>query len=204
MRTTLALTVPALVLACASADCGAQGSGKPSTVSAPAQLTSLAKALSGNWALRVRFEASPVTGNKAIEGAGEESWSAGPGGIDLIEQEHIPSPSGDTFLMGVIWFDKSKNHFAGMECNSDLPSTCDLKGALSDITITWDGKKFQIDELETHDGKRTIWHEYWSNITADSFDQTGDVTQPDGSVVRFMTVHGTRAKSLKTIGADRP
>jgi hypothetical protein len=202
MMTTRSRAISALALVFASASGAAQGNAAPR--GAPAQLTTLAKALSGNWTLHVRFEASPLTGNKVIEGAGEESWSSGPGGINLIEQEHIPSPSGDSFLMGVLWFDKSKNQFAGMECNSDMPSTCDLKGALNDITIQWDGKKFQIDELETHNGQRTIWHEYWSNITADSFDQTGDMTQPDGLVVRLMTVHGTRAKSLKTIGAVRP
>ena len=33
----------------------------------------------------------------------------------------------------------------------------DPKGALNDIALTWDGKRFQIDEIETHDGKRTVW-----------------------------------------------
>ena len=85
--------------------------------------------------------------------------------------------------------------------NSDLPVTCDLKGGLQDITISWDGRKFQIDELETHEGRHTVWHEYWTDITPDSFTQTGDVTEPDGTTRRFMTVHGTRVKDLKTIGA---
>ena len=73
---------------------------------------------------------------------------------------------------------------------------------LTDISISWDGKKFQIDEQETHDGRHTVWHEYWTDITPDSFTQTGDVTQPDGTTTRLMTVHGRRAKELKTIGAE--
>lgn len=167
---------------------------------APNPLEALTRALAGKWQLDVRFEAAPSTGGKVITGAGEESWSAGPGGITLLEQEHIPSPSGDTFLMGVIWWDSAKGLLGGLECNSYLPMTCDLKGALNDVTLSWDGKKFQIDELETHEGRRTVWHEYWNNITSDSFDQTGDVTQPDGTTSRFMTVHGKRVKTLKTIG----
>jgi hypothetical protein len=50
----------------------------------------------------VRVEPASASGHAAIEGAGEESWSLGPGGIGLIEQEPIPSPSGDSFLLGVI------------------------------------------------------------------------------------------------------
>ena len=170
--------------------------------STPSPLKALTAALVGKWQLDVRFEAAPSTGNKVVAGPGEESWSAGPGGITLIEQEHIPSPSGSTFLMGVIWWDRSKNRLGGVECNSDLPMTCDLKGGLNDVTVTWDGKKFEIDELETHNGRHTVWHEYWTDITPDSFTQTGDVTQPDGTTVRFMTVHGKRVKELKTIGPE--
>lgn len=182
--------------------CRGQSAAKAAT-SAPEPLQTLTRALAGKWQLDVRFEATPLTGNKLITGGGEESWSAGSGGITVIEQEHLlASPSGDTFLMGVIWWDKTRDHLGGVECNSSLPKTCDLKGGLNDVTISWDGKRFQIDELETHDGRHTVWHEYWTDITPDSFTQTGDVTQPDGTTMRFMTVHGRRVKELKTIGAE--
>ena len=177
---------------------GRAQAGTPPPAPPPA-LATLAKALAGNWHLDVRFEPVAMMGNKAIHGSGEESWTPGPGGINLIEQEHIPSPYGDAFLMGVIWWDGTKKHLAGMECNSYLPFTCDLKGGLTDITMTWDGRKFEIDELETHDGKRTVWHEYWTEITPTSFVQSGDVTQPDGSTVRFMNIRGTRVKKLETL-----
>jgi hypothetical protein len=79
-----------------------------------------------------------------------------------------------------------------MECNNQLPSTCDLQGALTDITIKWDEKSFEIEEIENENGKKTTWHEVWSNITPTSFVQTGDVTQPDGSTTRFMTIQGNK------------
>ncbi len=198
---SLVVTTAMLAFAWAPLPCRGQSAANQAT-SAPNPLQELTRALAGKWQLDVRFEAGPSTGNKVIEGPGEESWSAGPGGITLIEQEHIPSPSGDTFLMGVIWWDSARNHLGGMECNSYLPVTCDLKGGLNDITISWDGRKFQIDELETHNGLHTVWHEYWTDITPESFTQTGDVTQPDGTTRRFMTVHGRRVKELKTIGAE--
>ena len=34
------------------------------------------------------------------------------------------------------------------------------------------------------------------------FTQTGDITQPDGTTMRFMTVHGRRVQDLKTIGTE--
>jgi hypothetical protein len=170
-------------------------------VPALATLQSLIQALSGNWQLKVHLAPMGPT-SKAIDGAGEESWTSGPGNITLIEQEHVPMPDGYSYLMGVIWWDSKANHFGGMECNSQLPFTCDLKGALNDITISWDGRKFQIDEIETHGDKHYVWHESWSNITPNSFEQNGDVTLPDGSNQRFMTVHATRVEKLQSLGAN--
>jgi len=161
--------------------------------SAPTKLRSLVKALSGKWLLKVRYE--PAEGMPSgLTGNGEESWHGGPGGFTFIEEELIPTPAGPGYLLGIIWWDSRSKSLQGMECNNQLPFTCDLKGALSDITIKWDEMSFAIDEIETHNGKKTIWHEVWSNITPTSFTQTGDVTQPDGSTNRFMTIRGTRAK----------
>ena len=161
--------------------------------SPPPKLQSLIKALSGNWLLSVKFE--PTSGMpNGVTGTGEESWQQGPGGFTIIEEEHIPTPFGQTYLLAVIWWDNNSKTFQGMECNNHLPFTCDLKGALTDITITWDEKTLRMDELETHNGKKTIWHEAWSNITPTSFTQTGDVTQPDGSTTHFMTIQGSKAK----------
>ena len=159
--------------------------------SASTKLQSLADALSGKWRLSVRFEPTAQMPS-GVTGIGEETWHAGPGGYTLIEEEQIPMPGGEGYLLGIIWWDSRAKRFQGMECNNQLPFTCDLKGALSDITITWDGKTFGIEELETHNGKKTIWREVWSNITPTSFVQTGDVTQPDGSTTRFMTIRGTK------------
>jgi hypothetical protein len=201
MRTSSLFVATALATLVARVPCSGQSTPER-PASEPTALRELTRALAGKWQLDVRFEAVPATGNKVISGAGEESWSAGPGDITLLEQEHIPSPFGETFLLGVIWWDRARHRLGGMECNSDLPMTCDLTGALKDITISWDGKKFQIDELETHNGRHTVWHEYWTDITADSFTQTGDFTEADGTTTRYMTVHGSRVKTLGTIGGE--
>jgi hypothetical protein len=167
----------------------AQQVPSPPVTSAPFE--NLIQALSGRWHLNVRFE--PTASNpKPIDGEGEETWRAGPGNYTFIEEEKIPMPKDPAYLLGILWMDTRTQSMHGMECNSMLPYTCDLKGALNDITITWDGKKLQIDEIETHDGKKTVWREAWTEIRPTSFLQTGDVTQSDGSTSRFMTVEGTR------------
>jgi hypothetical protein len=123
---------------------------------------------------------------------GEQTWRSGPGGFTLLEEEHDPTPAGDLFLLGIIWWDSKTNTLHGMECNNQLPCTCDLKGGLNDVTMSWDGKQFIINEWETHNGKKTLWHEVWSEITPTSFTQTGDIEEPGGATKRFFTMKATR------------
>ena len=170
---------------------GATSASKESPMQPPAQLQSLIQALSGKWSVNVKFEPNPAM-PKGFEGTGEEAWSRGPGGFTALEQEHIPTPGGDVFLLGIIWWDGKTKSLQGMECNNQLPYTCDLKGALNDITMSWDGKQFRIDEWETHGGKKTLWHEVWSDLTATSFTQTGDVEEPGGATNRLFTMQAKR------------
>jgi len=168
-----------------------QGSKSGANQSSP-EIQSLIKVLSGKWSVSVKFEPNSAMPNGA-DGTGEEIWRAGPGGFTFLDEEHLPTPEGEVFLLGIIWWDAKTKSFHGMECNNQLPYTCDLKGALNDITMKWDGKEFTIDELETSpDGKKTIWHEVWSDITPTSFTQTGDMGVPGGRFNRFLTIHGTR------------
>jgi hypothetical protein len=171
----------------------ADQSQSPSQTSAqpPAELQSLMKALSGKWAVSVKFGPSKEM-PKGFAGTGEEAWRSGPGGYTLLDEEHFPTAFGEVYLLGIIWWDSQTKSFHGMECNNQLPYGCDLKGGLNDITMSWDGKQFIIDEWETHGGKKTLWHEVWSGITPTSFTQTGDVQVPGGATTRFFTMRATR------------
>jgi hypothetical protein len=169
----------------------AQGSKGGAPQPSP-EIQSLTKALSGKWTISVTFEPNAAKPN-GVDGTGEETWRAGPGGFTFLEEEHVPTPEGEVFLLGIIWWDGKTKSFRGMECNNQLPYICDLKGALNDITMNWNGKEFTIDEWETSpDGKKTMWHEVWSDITPTSFTQTGDIGDPGGPFKRFLTIHGTR------------
>jgi hypothetical protein len=165
---------------------------EPST-QASNELRNLTNSLSGKWSLSVKFEPNPEM-PAGFAGIGEETWSAGPGGYTLLEDEHIPTPAGDVYLLGLIWKDGPAQSLRGMECNNQLPFTCDLKGALNDITLSWDGKQLVLSEWETHAGKKTLWHEVWSEITPTSFVQTGEIQVPGGATTRFFTMKARKVK----------
>lgn len=172
------------------------GSSSSSAVGAPqtSDLASLIKVLSGRWSLKAKFEPGQEM-PKGLTTTGEETWHAAIGGLTLLEEERISTPEGDLSLLGIIWWDARAKSLNGMECNNQLPYTCDLKGALNDITMTWDGKQFTINESETHDNKKTLWHEVWSDITPTSYTQTGDVEVPGGPTTRVFTIHATRVQA---------
>jgi hypothetical protein len=166
-----------------------------STPQPSAEIQSLTKALSGEWSLSVKFEPSSSAPNSLVN-TGKETWRPGPGGFTLLEEEQLRMPEGDLFLLGIIWWNTATKSFRGMECQNRLPYTCDVKGAQNDITMSWDGKQFIIDEMETSKGgKKSIWHEVWSDITPNSFTQTGEYGDPGGPRKRLFTIHATRVAS---------
>ena len=166
-----------------------------SLTSAPqpsSEIKALANALQGEWSLSVKFEPSASAPN-GLANSGEETWRTGPGGFTLLEEEHLRMPEGDLSLLGIVWWNTANKSFRGMECQNLLPYTCDVKGAQNDITMNWDGRQFVIDEVETStSGKKSIWHEVWSDITPKSFVQTGEYGDPGGARKRLFTIHATR------------
>ena len=158
------------------------------------EIERLTKALTGEWSLSVKFEPSASAPN-GLANTGEETWRPGPGGFTLLEEEHLRMPEGDLFLLGILWWNTSNKSFHGMECQNLLPYTCDVKGAQNDITMNWDGKQFVIDEMETsNSGKKSVWHEVWSDITPTSFVQTGEYGDPGGPRKQLFTIHATRVR----------
>jgi hypothetical protein len=179
-------------------------SAKSGASQASHEIQSLIKALSGEWSLSVKWEPDASNPNGLVN-AGEESWKAGPGGYTLLEEEHLRMPKGDVFLLGVVWWNSTTKNLHGMECQNLLPYTCDVKGALNDITMSWDGKQFVIDEIETSNvGKKSIWHEVWSDITPNSFIQSGEYGEPGGPRKRLFTIQATKATAGSKIGAKPP
>lgn len=150
------------------------------------EMQSLITALSGRWSLAVQAAGS------ATPTKGEETWRPGPGGLTFIEEETLHIPGHDILLLGVLWWDGNTKSLHGMECNNGLSYVCDVKGALTDITLQWDGTQLVLIEQENHNGKKSVWRETFSDITKNSFTQTGDSTDANGHTTRLLTIHATR------------
>ena len=97
----------------------------------------------------------------------------------MLEEEHLRMPEAEVFLLGIVWWNTATKSYQGMECQNLLPYTCDVKGAQNDITMNWDGKQFVIDEIErSSSGKKSIWHEVWSDITPPHLFRLGNMETP--------------------------
>jgi len=185
----------AVLTVCAMLVGGAIAQSLTSAPQPSPEIRSLTKALTGEWSLNVKFEPNASAPN-GLANTGEETWRPGPGGFTLLEEEHLRMPEGDLFLLGVLWWNTATKSLHGMECQNLLPYTCDVKGAQNDITMNWDGKEFVIDEMETSkSGKKSVWREVWSDITPNSFTQTGEYGDPGGPRKRLFTIHATKVAS---------
>jgi len=172
----------------------ARGQSPANAPQTPAEMQSLARALGGKWSTTYEFEAggmSPTAGT----GTGEEVWRTSPGGYVLMEEEQIRAPFGEEFLIAFHWWDKSTNSLRGMLCNNSGPAACDLNSYYNS-SLKWDGEQLTIDMQFPQNGKKMVWHEVWSGITATSFTQTGDMGEVGGPLKRAVTIHGTKGAEV--------
>jgi hypothetical protein len=154
------------------------------------ELQSLTQALAGKWATTYDFPPGVMspTGGK---GAGEEVWRSGPGGYVLMEEEHASTPDGEMFLVAIHWWDRSTNSLRGMLCNNAGPAACNVDSYFNS-TLKWDGKQLVIEMQFPQGEKKMVWHEVWSDLTATSFTQTGDMGEVGAPLKRAVTIHGTK------------
>jgi hypothetical protein len=71
-------------------------------------------------------------------------------------------------LIALHWWDKTTKSLCGMLCNNSGPAACDFN-TYSNSSLNWNGKELTIDIGFAQDGKKMIWHEVWSGITATAF-----------------------------------
>jgi len=169
-------------------------SSPPNAPQPAPEIQSLEKGFVGKWSTTYDFEPggmSPTGGT----GTGEEVWRTSPGGYVLMEEEQIRAPFGEEFLIAFQWWDKTTNSLRGMLCNNSGSATCDLNSYFNS-SLKWDGEQLAIDMQFSQNGKKMVWHEVWSGITATSFTQTGDMGEVGGPLKRAVTIHGTKVAEM--------
>jgi hypothetical protein len=195
MRFISAVTIGALMTAAPSLS-GAQLTTSTADVRAQqptAEMQSLIKAFSGHWSLKLKFEPSKETPQE-LEGTGDETWHAGPEGLTLTDEEVFTAGPRTIVIVGILWRELKTKEFRAMDCDNQNPHTCDLKGALDDVVVHWTGSELTIDEKElSAQGKMMTSRIVWSDITANSFTETGFLGPPGGPFQKAMTIHATRA-----------
>ena len=172
---------------------GAQAPSSGGGATAPTStMDSLIGALSGRWSLKLRFEPSKET-PQGLEGAGEETWHAGPQGVTFTDEEVFTVGGQTVIVVGLLWRDNKTREFHAMDCSNQNASMCDLKGAVADVVVHWSGSELTIDEKELSQGTMMTSRVTWSDITANSFTETGYLAPPGGPFQKVMTIHATRA-----------
>jgi len=156
---------------------------------APA-MVSLTKALAGTWTTTYDTFIPDVPTADSTARA-EVVWEAGPGGYTLLEKEHVSMASSEQFLLMIVWWDDSTHRLRAMRCDNSGAEACDVTSH-ANSTVSWDGKALVLD-FGFHEGSRRMrWHGVWSDITATSFTETGDVGEAKGSLKRVLRGHAAR------------
>jgi hypothetical protein len=168
----------------------ADGGGAPQPTG---DMQTLIRAFSGHWSLKLKLEPSKET-PAGLEGAGEETWRPGPGGLTVTDEEVFTAGPQTVVIVGILWQDLTTKDFHAMDCSNQNPHTCDLKGAVNDVIVHWTGSELTIDEKEvSSQGKVMTSRAVWSDITANSFRETGYLSSPGSPFQKVMTILATRA-----------
>ena len=192
MRWMSAVTI-AVAITTFPARVGAQASSSGGDATALTRtMDSLIGALSGRWSLKLAFEPSKET-PQGLEGSGEETWHAGPQGVTFTDEEVFTVGGQTVIVVGLLWRDNKTREFHAMDCSNQNASTCDLKGAVADVVVHWTGSELTIDEKEISQGKVMTSRVTWSDITAETFTETGYLAPPGGPFQKVMTIHATRS-----------
>ena len=167
--------------------------GDASTPQPTGEMQTLIKAFSGHWSLKLKFEPSTEM-PQGLEGTGAETWHPGPEGLTLTDEEVLTAGPQTVIVVGLLWRDSKTKEFHAMDCSNQIPHTCDLKGAVDDVVVHWTGSELTIDEKEiSSQGKVMTSRAVWSDITANSFTETGYLGSPGGPFQKVMTILATRA-----------
>ena len=169
---------------------------QPATPQAPAtpapqpahEIQKLAKALTGRWSIREKFEPDERMPDGGV-GQGTEVWRPGPGGYTLIEEFHSQDPDREVFGLSLTWWDASTHQYKTLWCANGNPAGCD-----TGLALRWEDNQIVVTTDFERAGKKFSMREVLSQITPNSFTQTLDIGESGGELKRSVTIHATKIK----------
>jgi hypothetical protein len=157
---------------------------------APADFSSLVRAIKGRWSV-VKVGDNSGSGFSKPSRPGEQVWRLGLGGSVLMEEERIPSEHGAQYVLALQWWDSETHSLKGMLCNNSGSGACNVDSYYRSKLI-WDGRQLTIDLVFSQGQKMMLWHEVYKDFTLNSFNQTGDIGEVGGPLQRVLNMHATR------------
>ena len=157
------------------------------------EMQRLLSTFEGTWALSEKYEPSDWM-PRGGAGAGQQVWSAGPGGLSLIEEYRSENPTGNVFGLSVTWWDDKAQGYRALWCVNTNPGGCTVMASLA----KWQGSKFVLGDEFERDGKRFTFKEVFSDITPKSFTQMLYQGATGGELKLLMTIRATKVTTGKT------
>lgn len=161
------------------------------TVSSPraaAEMTRLIKMMSGTWSVVEKAQRNPMMPNGGV-GKGSAVFTAGPGGMSLMEKYHSSGLMGSNFIgYGTFWWDAKAQAYRGLWCDSMTPGGCDASG-----TTKWEGDKLVGTMQGNMNGQTMVTRFTYSDWKPNSFAMTMEVGSDVNSMTEAMTITYTRA-----------
>lgn len=158
----------------------ADGSGASTS-----EMQKLADIVSGTWSGTLRVEPTP---RLPSGGTGEvaEVWRAAPGGMPLIEENHMKTSAGDSYDYAAVWWNGNAQKYQGIWCADINDEGCNgfearLEGNQVVMTGEWE-----------QNGKRRAWREVFAPTSSTSVTQTLEIGEPGEELKRISAIDATR------------
>ncbi len=157
------------------------------------EMTKLIKMMSGTWAVTERSQPNPMMPNGGT-GKGSAVFTAGPGGLSLMEKYHSSGLLGSNFNgFGTFWWDSKAMAYRGLWCDSMTPGGCDASG-----TTKWQGDTLVGTMEGDVNGQKMVTRFIYSDWKPNSFMMTMEMGPDVKSMKEAMTITYARAGGAKS------
>jgi hypothetical protein len=160
---------------------------EPSGTDAKREMQKLSNILAGRWSGTLTSE----PGSDDV-GHADETWRMSPGGLTIVEQNHLSTPKRDSFDYAAIWWNRKAQKYQGIWCAEIKDEGCngfDAQVESNRVTMTGEWEQ---------NGQRRAWREVFSRPDRNSSIQTLDIGEPRGELKHISAITATKSTEVST------